>query len=140
MEDERTQEQEKKQSSQAWQDVGEQFTAFGESLAAAIQQSWQDEKTREHLRELESGLETMAAEVGKAIDETATSPDGQRVRKEFEQAARSARDATRKAWDEARPKMLSALETVDGELQRLIGDLRHPSTSEDKSDTTKAPD
>jgi hypothetical protein len=129
------QDQESGESSQAWQDVGKQFTAFGDSLAAAIQASWQDETTRQHLRELEAGLKSMATEVGKAIDETAASPEGQRVREEFEQAARSARDATRKAWEEARPQMLSALETLDGELHRVIDDL-HRSAEDDTEDTS----
>jgi len=133
-EEKQTQDQQTQESNQAWQEVGEQFSAFGDSLAAAIQASWQDETTRQHLRELEAGLKSMATEVGKAIDETAASPEGQRVREEFEQAARSARDATRKAWEEARPQMLSALETLDGELHRVIDDL-HRSADEETSES-----
>jgi hypothetical protein len=79
----------------------------------------------------------MAEEVGKAIDEAAASSKGQRVREEFEQAARSARDATQKAWEDARPQMLSALKTLDGELQRVIGDLRQASAEDvDSSEET----
>jgi len=137
-EETQAQEQEAARSSKAWQEVGEQFKAFGDSLKVAIEQSWQDERTQAQLRELESGLKSMADEVGKAIDEAAVSEEGQQVREEFERAAQSARAATRKAWDEARPQMLSALETLDSELHRVIGDLRHrseesPESSEETS-------
>ena len=77
------QDQESGESSEAWQDVGKQFTAFGDSLAAAIQASWQDETTRQHLRELEAGLKSMATEVGKAIDEV-PEPLGHRQKRRFE--------------------------------------------------------
>ena len=133
-EEQQTQDQESRQSQQAWQEVGDQFTSFGESLAAAIESSWQDETTQQHLRELETGLKSMAEEVSRAIDETAASPEGQQVREEFEQAARSARDATRKAWVEARPQMLSALETLDGELHRII-DRLHRHAEDETSET-----
>jgi uncharacterized membrane protein YccC len=132
-EEKQTQEQGRSRHSDAWQEVGERFKAFGDSLTAAIEQSWQDERTREKLRELESGLKTMAEQVGQAVDETAKSPEGRQVREEFEQAARSARDATRKAWEEARPQMLSALETLDNELHKLMGDLRSSEPSEDET-------
>ncbi|MGC9400006.1 MAG: hypothetical protein ACP5HM_12835 [Anaerolineae bacterium] len=125
--------------SRAWQEVGRQFKAFGESLSAALQESSQEEAMREYLRALEGGLRSLAEEVARAVDETAASPEGQRLREEFEQAARSAREATRKAWQEARPQMLSALETLDGELHRVMDDLRHATeTGEEPRDVGQA--
>jgi hypothetical protein len=51
----------------AWRQVGKQFQALGESLAAAFRAAWEDEENRQHVREMQAGLEKMVNEVGQAI-------------------------------------------------------------------------
>ncbi|MBN1878332.1 MAG: hypothetical protein JXA33_29210 [Anaerolineae bacterium] len=124
MTDEHTQEEKKfAASSEAWKQVGTQFQALGENIAAAFRSAWEDEKTQQYLHEMEKGLTSMAQAFGQAVDEAAQSPEAQKFRAEAQKAAQSARDAGAKAAEDARPHIISALETVSAELQKLIDKL-----------------
>ena len=74
-----------------WDDVGRQFQALGESLARTFRAAWENEENRESLQEMKMGLESIATSIGQAIDSTAASPEGQKVQREVEKAAESAR-------------------------------------------------
>ena len=107
----------------AWREVGQQFQTLGESLANAFRTMWEDEENRQHAQDLQAGLEKMMNDVGQAIKETSESPEGQRVRAEAQKAAESARVAGKKAMQDARPHILSALRALDSELQKMIDKL-----------------
>jgi len=104
----------------AWSQVGKQFQSLGESLAEAFRTAWEDEGNRQQLRDLQAGLEKMADDVARAVREAGESPEGQKVHQEVKKAAGSARAAGETAWQDARPHVLSALRSVDAELQKII--------------------
>lgn len=104
----------------SWQEVGRQFQALGESLAQAMRSAWQNEETQRRVNEMRTGLESMAREVGKAVEDTAKSPEGQKIRSEAERAADSVRVATEQTVQEVRPQLLTALQQLNSELQKLI--------------------
>ena len=106
-----------------WREVGRQFQALGESLAQAFRTAWEDEDNREHLRDMQAGLEAMVGEIGQAIQEAGESPEGQKVRQEVERAAQSAQAAGEQAWQDIRPHLLSALRQVNAALQKMVGRL-----------------
>ena len=108
---------------EAWRQVGGQFQALGESLAQAFRTTWESEENRQHLQDMQSGLEAMVGEVGQAIKDVSASPEGQKVRQEAEKAVTSARAAGEQAWQEAQPHLLSALRQVNAELQKMVGRL-----------------
>jgi uncharacterized protein with von Willebrand factor type A (vWA) domain len=103
-----------------WREVGDQFKALGESLATAFRTAWESEENRRHLESMKEGLEAMVDQVGQAVKETSASPEAHRVRTEVERAAESARAAGEKALQDARPHLISALGTINDELQKLI--------------------
>jgi len=105
---------------ESWREVGEQFKTMGESLANAFRTAWESEETRQHLESMRSGLKAMVDQVDEAIKEASTSPEGEKVRQEMEKAAESARAASEKALDEARPHILSAVRQINDELQRWV--------------------
>jgi len=107
----------------AWRQVGQQFEALGNSLAAAMRTAWHDESTRRGLRDMQTGLETMVNQVNQAIQEAAVSPDAQKVRTEAERAAHSLRAASEKTWQESKPQVVSALRQFSAELQKAISKL-----------------
>lgn len=107
----------------AWREVGRQFQSLGESLAQAFRTAWEDEENRQHLQDLQIGLEAMVGEIGQAIEEASAAPEGQRVRQEVKKAAESACVAGEKALHDARPYLLSALRQVSVELQKIISRL-----------------
>src|SRR5512142_1309131 len=90
-----------------WQEVGRQFQALGESLAQAVRSAWANEETQRRVQEMRTGLESMARDVGKAVEDTANSPEGQKIRQNAEHAAESLRTATAQTVNEVRPQMIS---------------------------------
>lgn len=119
-------EQNAQPSSETWREVGQQFQALGESLAAAVRATLENEETRRHMQELQTGLKAMINEVDQAVRDAATSPEGQRVRAEVERATQSARVAGQQALQEAQPHLIMALRQVTAELQKLISRLEEP--------------
>jgi hypothetical protein len=106
-----------------WREVGRQFQALGESLGQAFNAAWEDEETRQHVQELQAGLEAMVGEIGQAIERAASSPEGQRVSEEIKRAGESARVAGGRAWQDAQPHVLAALRKLNAELQKMISRL-----------------
>jgi hypothetical protein len=116
---------------ESWNEVGRQFQALGESLAQAFRTAWESGENRQHLESVKSGLESLVDNVGRAIQDTSASPEGQRVREEVENVAESARVAGERALQDARPHLLSALEWMNEEMQKIIGRLeQEPIDSE----------
>ena len=107
----------------AWREVGQQFKALGQSLASAFRAAWESEESRQHVQQLQAGLEAMANEVGQAAKDMAASAEGQKVKGEVEKAAESARLAGEKALQDAQPHLLAALNRVNAELQQMINRL-----------------
>jgi ElaB/YqjD/DUF883 family membrane-anchored ribosome-binding protein len=108
---------------EAWREIGQQFQALGESLAAALRAGWQSERTRRQLQELQSGLEAMADEVSGAVKEAASSARAHRVRGQVERATHTARSAGDQALQEVRPQLLNALRQVNTEVKKMIDRL-----------------
>jgi NTP pyrophosphatase (non-canonical NTP hydrolase) len=125
MSDEQTSQQGETQQTtkEAWHEVGKQFQALGENLAAAFRATWEDKETRQHLEEMRDGLEGMVQEISQAIKKGATSPEAQKAREEAKKAAESIRSAGEQTLHEARPHLLSALNQINDELQKMIGKL-----------------
>jgi hypothetical protein len=108
-------------SGDSWQDVGRQFQILGESLAAALRASVNTEDNRRRMESMQSGIEAMVRDVDKAITDAAESPEAQQARQEAQRAAESLRRAGEQTAQDVRPQLLSALQQVNDELQRLIG-------------------
>jgi hypothetical protein len=128
--------QEKSRSNkESWDEVGKQFQTLGESLATAFRTAWQDESNRKKVEEMKIGLQSLVKEVGKAIDESATSERGQKLIHEAERAADSLHKAGVETVQEVQPHLLTALRQVSLELQKLIEriekDEKKPDASEE---------
>ena len=126
-------------SSDAWQEVGRQFQALGVSLAAVFQAAWKNEEVRQQAEEMKTGLESLVKEVGQAIHTSANSPEAQRMKTEATKAAESFRAAGEETVQEVRPHLVSALQTVNEELQTLIGRLGSAPAPETPPEQPPAP-
>lgn len=107
-------------SSEAWEEVGRQFQALGESLATAFRTAWEREETRQHVQQIRQGVEAMVSEVSQAIREGSASTEAQQVREEAKKVVHDLRNAGEGAFQEAQPHLVSALRQVNRELQKLI--------------------
>lgn len=111
-----------------WQEVGRQFQTLGESLAQAVRTGWENEETQRRVQEMRTGLESMVRDVSKAFEESANSPEGQRIRADASRAAESLRSATEETVQEARPQIINALQQLNNELQKLVGRMEEKKT------------
>lgn len=143
MDEEQAQEMEPRTTEEAWRDVGRQFEALGKSLADAFRTVWEGKETQEHVHGMQEGLESLVQQVDEAIKEAARSPEAEKVRGEADKAAESLRQAGEKTWEDARPHVVSALSSVNEELQRMIDRLQQEeaaaeasSAKEDKGEPT----
>ena len=112
-----------------WKEVGRQFEALGQSLAAAFRAARDNEENRQRVKTMQTGLESLVNQVGQAIQEAAASPEAHKARTEAEKAADSLRTAGFKTWQESRPHLVSALRQVNTELQKMIGQLEQEAST-----------
>ena len=133
-------ETDERQTDESWHEVGDEFKALGQSLATAFRTAWESEENRQHLESMKTGLEALVNQVGQAIQEASTSPQGQKVRMEVERAAESARATGEQALQDARPHLLSALRQINTELQKVISRLGQKAPASESSMARSAPD
>lgn len=107
-------------TSTTWREVGDQFRALGETLAAALRTTWESDETRRGLREMQDGVESMVDSLGQAIKEATSRPAPQQALGEARRVAASARAASQDAWQDAQPHLLSALRQANAELEKVI--------------------
>ena len=112
-----------------WKDVGKQFEALGQSLATAFRAAVESEESRQRVKTMQTGLESLVNQVAKAIQEGAASPEAQKARTEAEKAAESLRTAGQKTWQESRPHLVSALRQVSAELHKMISQLEQEAAT-----------
>lgn len=110
----------RQQAEESWREVGQQFQALGESLGQALRTAWENETTQRRVHEMRDGLEAMANEIGRAVDDTTKSPQGQKVRQDAERAVEGLRSAGEQTVQEVRPQLINALQQLNTELQKLI--------------------
>ncbi len=116
-------------SGDAWQEVGKQFQALGDSLATAFRAAWYDEQNRKRVQDMRQGIEQMLNEVGKALDETARSPQVQQAKSEAKKTADSVRGASEQTFQEVRPQIVSALRQLNNELHKFVERLESKSSA-----------
>lgn len=119
MSEEHSQEEPKKSSGEAWEEVGKQFQTLGESLAAAFRSSFNDDTTRQHFKSMQNGLEGLVDEVGKVIKENKELPEVQQFKQDAKKVADQLVEKGEKTVQEVRPHLLDALKSVNAELQKL---------------------
>ncbi len=136
-----TEKTEKQTTDEAWREVGRQFQALGESLAEAFRTAWESEENRRHVKNMQEGLEAMIEQVGQALKEADASPEAQKIRGEAEKATESLRAAGEQTWQEVRPHLLSALDQINAQLQKMIGRLKEEEPAPEAPATAEvAPD
>ena len=123
-------------ASESWQEVGRHFQALGESLVTALRTAWENPENKRNLQEMQASLESLVDGITQTVKDTARSPEMDQARSEVEKAAESVRVASRQALEEARPHLLSTLQQLRDEVDRMIGGLEKEANPE----TTTPPD
>ena len=108
---------------ESWQEVGRQFESLGASLAQAFRAAWNNVESSSEGQQVKAGFESMLREVGKAVEDSAKTPEAEKFKVEAKRAAESLRVAGEQTVDEARPQIVSALRKANEELQKLIDQM-----------------
>ncbi len=115
---------EKKSTEEAWRQVGRQLETLGESLASTFRTAWQKSEGSQEVQNMQTGLEAMVDKVGQAIKEVGATAEEKGVRQRMEETAEALHTAGSQTFEEARPHIVSALNQVNAELQKLIRNLQ----------------
>lgn len=105
---------------ESWQEVGRQFESLGATLAQALRTTWSRVESNADAQQVKASLDVLLHDVGKAVEDAAASPDGQKLKTEVNRTAQSLRTAGEQTVEEARPQIISALKQINDELQKLI--------------------
>ncbi len=122
--------------SEPWDEVQDDVRALARGLSEVVSRAWRGEDTQAQLETVKSEFNTLVADIERAGEVAASSPQRKRAEAQIRQAADSAEKAVNSAWDDARPQMLSALETLDRELRSVIDDLRSVESPADDTEDT----
>ena len=109
-----------KSSSDIWSEVGENFESFGQSLASAFKETWENGEIREKLR---VSLDSLADGIHQAAEHLKESEKAQQAHESVEKAAKSAQEPGKQAVQEAKPYVVSSLRHLSEELQKTIDRL-----------------
>ncbi|MEE4195657.1 MAG: hypothetical protein V2J07_10710 [Anaerolineae bacterium] len=110
-------------SQKSWEEVGDKFTAFGESLGEALSSTWNDPKTQEVLEQLKNGLHQAADEIEDAIQNAKEDPGVKQFREEAAQAFNDLGEKGEEVVQNVRPHVMKALKSFSEALNQLIGEM-----------------
>lgn len=119
---------------ESWQEVGRQFQALGESLSTAFRTAWQSEQNRERMQEMQNGLQSFVTQVESVVRESASTPEAQDALRKAKAVGETTVQAAEQALQDARPHILSALQQVNVELQKMIDQMQEKPPSESGGD------
>jgi len=103
-----------------WSSVANDFQSLGKSIADAIKNTFQDDRYKEQLTELRTGLQNMTEQVASAVDETIKSSN---VKSEVKKAAGEVKEAGGKVYSDTKPFLTGALKTLNEGIQSIIDRL-----------------
>lgn len=136
---------EKKQTGQtppgdAWQEVGQQFRVLGQTLAAALRASWHAPENRTRVQSMQADLARMVRDVDAAITDAAASPQARQARAEAQRTVESLRQAGEETIQEVRPRLLTALQDLNAELERWVKRMESAGRKAGPEDGPAGPD
>jgi uncharacterized protein YjbJ (UPF0337 family) len=122
--------QEPQQTDQTpWTSVASDFQSLGKSIADAIKNTFQDDKYKEQLTELRTGLQNMTEQVASAVDETIKSSN---VKSEVKKAAGEVKEVGGKVYSDTKPFLTGALKTLNEGIQSIINRLETPQENNEE--------
>ena len=110
----------------SWEDVAREFQLLGSTLGGAVRAAWQRQDNPERVRELQESLESIVAEVNRAVNEGIATPEAQQARAQLTRLTESIRVATERTTEELRPELVALLRQANAELRRLTGQDDQP--------------
>ena len=112
-----------------WDAVIKDFQSLGQSITEAVQEAVQDEKHKESLNELRQGLEGVANQVAKSVEDAAHSAQAEQVKSGVQRAVGDVRAMGGKVYSDTKPALINALEGLSAGIQKMIERLQEPEAA-----------
>jgi type I site-specific restriction-modification system R (restriction) subunit len=109
--------------------IADEFNQLGQNLLQALRMAWESDERKKLQQEMETGLNDMVKSLKQAGNEFAQSPAGQNIKTEFDDFRQ--RVESGEVETKVRSEVLSALQTVNAELKRVMQkqQAENPSSS-----------
>ena len=107
-----------------WDKVSETFQAFGKSLNEAVESGWNDPKTQDVIEEIKKGLNGAVQEIDTAIESVREDPKVKDFVDEAKGTFEQFEEAGKEAFEDAKPHIRKAMESMSGALNKAISDLK----------------
>jgi hypothetical protein len=117
--------------------LSDEFRQLGKNLVDAIRAAWDSPERRRLQQELETGMQELGSALRKEANELAQSPTGQRIRADVEDV--SQRIKSGEAQQKVREDLLSTLQTLNRELQKVVERNTAPESPPPGNSTAKYP-
>jgi hypothetical protein len=98
--------------------LNEEFRSLGKNLAEALRAAWDTPERKRVQQELENGLNELSASLKREADNFSESQTGQQLKADIHDLGERFR--TGEAQNQVHHELLSALKTVNAELQKVI--------------------
>jgi predicted ribosome quality control (RQC) complex YloA/Tae2 family protein len=105
-------------SEASWHDVAREFGELGRTLGDAVRSAWQ-RQDNEVLRDLQQGLEKIASDIDRGLDEKLATPEAEQAREQLTRLTESIRAAAETTSEQLRPELLALLRQANNELKRI---------------------
>lgn len=117
-------------TSNPWDDVLRDFQSLGESIVSAVQTAINDDKHKETVQEMKSNVEDIADQFSQSVTEARGE-----VKTEVKKAVGDMKDMGSKVYQDAKPVITTALQTLNDGIQNLIEHLQDEENSTDSPTT-----
>ena len=113
----------------AWNEVGQQFQTLGESLAAAVNTSVQDEKVQQELKKMQAELDATVAQIKQKVKEASDAAKSVDVEGEAKTLDEQVQAAGQELIKEIQPQLAEALKKMQASLDKIVKDLEQKDTA-----------
>ncbi len=123
-----------------WQEVGRQFSALGESLAAAFAATWNNPDTQRTVEKMKTELDAAVEQLSQKAAEVHQSEEAQKMQAEFQKAAQTAQEKGQQVFNQVQPELVSAMRTMQAEFDKLIRHMEQPAAKKPADADSAAPE
>jgi hypothetical protein len=109
-------------------DLTAEFRQLGDNLRETLRTAWESEERRRLQEDLEAGLSALETALNETADEVTRGDTGQRIKAEVQDLEKQVKSGQLQA--KARDELLSVLQRINLELQRLRDSMNPPSDTD----------
>lgn len=119
-------------------DLNQEFKNLGKNLANTLQAIWESPERKRLQQDLENGLQDLGNTLRQEVDKFGESPTGQRMKTDVEDVRQKVK--TGEAQQKVRDELVTALRSLNTELERAAGRISKSDPKEGQREANKGGD